>query len=198
MGLDQSQVSDHLANAALIAGDEDALTQAAIHEPAAFAQLYRRYVDKVYRYALIKVSNVEDAQDITTQTFLAAMENISKYQRQSSFGSWLLGIAQHKVVDHFRRLKDAVSLDQIADILPDDVSVDEIVDRRIQVSDIQTALQQLAPDRAEALSLRIFSELSAAEIGHILGKTEAAAKMLVHRAFQDLRTLLTGSDEVQS
>jgi RNA polymerase sigma-70 factor (ECF subfamily) len=201
MGFIQSQVPDDLSNAAntaLLAGDEDALVQAAIHEPAAFAQLYRRYVDRVYRYLLIKVGNVEDAQDLTAQTFLAAMENIRQYQRQSAFGGWLIGIAQNKANDHFRRLKEDISLDQIADILPADFSLDEIVDHRIQVSDILAALQELSPDRAEALTLRLFSELSAAEIGRLLGKSEAAAKMLVHRAFQDLRARLGNVDEVQS
>lgn len=198
MGFVQSQPHDEWSEGAFLAGDEDVLVQSAIHDPAAFAQLYRRYVDRVYRYLLIKVGNIDDAQDITAQTFLAAMENIRKFERQGTFGAWLIGIAQNKAHDHFRRLKEVVSLDQIADMLPDAVSLDEVVDHRIQVTDIVAALRELSPDRAEALSLRIFSELSAAEIGRILGKSEAAAKMLVHRAMQDLRMLLgASSEEVQ-
>jgi RNA polymerase sigma-70 factor (ECF subfamily) len=197
MGIVQSQMSEDWSDPTMLAGDEESLIQSAIYEPAAFAQLYRRYVDRVYRYLLIKVGNVEDAQDLTAQTFLAAMESIKQYQRQGTFGAWLIGIAQNKANDHFRRLKEVVSLDDIADILPADFSLDDIVDQSLQVSDIVSALKELSPDRAEALTLRIYSELSAAEIGRILGKSEAAAKMLVHRAIQDLRTRLASSDEVQ-
>src|SRR5687767_3163574 len=109
MGFFPSQYSEDLPDPPLIASDEEALVEAAVHEPTAFAQLYRRYVDRVYRYLLVKVGNVDDAQDLTAQTFLAAMENIRQYQRHGSFGGWLIGIAQNKVGDHFRRLKEVVS-----------------------------------------------------------------------------------------
>ncbi|MEM9922954.1 MAG: sigma factor [Cyanobacteria bacterium P01_D01_bin.50] len=65
--------------------------------------MYRRHVTNVYRYLFSRVENVDDAQDLTTQTFLAAKESIANYQRRGSLAAWLMGIARHKATDSFRR-----------------------------------------------------------------------------------------------
>jgi RNA polymerase sigma-70 factor (ECF subfamily) len=60
---------------------------------------------------------------------------------------------------------------------------------------VARALQALAPDRAEALALRIFGGLDIAEVGEVMGKSEAAVKMLVHRAVNDLHERLAFRSE---
>ena len=169
--------------------DPDApLADAARRDPDAFAELYRRHVDRVYRYLLSRVGNVQDAQDITAQTFTAALEGIGHYNGQGVFAAWLLGIARRKAADFFRGSRTVVSLDMVEEILIDPSS--DSADDRLQMAEVVRAMRQLSPDRAEALALRVFGGLSAAEAGQIMGKGEDAINMLVHRAMRDLRERL--------
>ncbi len=83
---------------------EQASVRRAQEDPSAFADLYRQHVKQVYRYVLARVSNVGDAQDLTSQTFLTALESLPNYRGQGAFGAWLMGIARHKVMDHYRQV----------------------------------------------------------------------------------------------
>ena len=159
----------------------------------AFAELYRRHVDRVYRYLLARTGSIQDAQDITSQTFLAALEGIGGYRQEAGFAAWVLGIARRKLADHYREhfgrgdilpLDDAETSAQ-ADPLPEDIVSDHLQhERMLQI------LRSLSPDRAEALTLHIFGELTAAEVGQVMGKSSAAVRMLIHRALNDLRVRL--------
>ncbi len=169
--------------------DPDApLAHAARRDPDAFAELYRRHVDRVYRYLLSRVGHVQDAQDLTAQTFTAALEGIGHYNGQGVFAAWLLGIARRKAADFFRGSRSDLSLELVEDVLVD-VSTAHIEDR-LQMAEVVHAIRQLSPDRAEALALRVFGGLSAAEAGQVMGKGEDAINMLVHRAMRDLRERL--------
>lgn len=66
---------------------EQASVRRAQEDPSAFADLYRQHVKQVYRYVLARVSNVGDAQDLTSQTFLTALESLPNYRGQGAFGA---------------------------------------------------------------------------------------------------------------
>src|SRR5512146_915126 len=68
----------------------------------AFAELYRRHVTRVYRYHLVHTGNVSDAEDLTSQTFMAALEALGSYRAAGSFAAWLMGIAMRKRLMFFR------------------------------------------------------------------------------------------------
>lgn len=178
-------------------GESDAsLARRAAHDPQAFGELYHRHMLSIYRYHLARTGEVQDAQDLTAQTFLAALESIASY-RGGSFLSWLFGIASHKVADHFRHKREHLSLEEVVEIHHPDPLPEEIASQRLQMQRISQALQALTPERAEAVVLRIFGGLSAAEVGRRLGKSEAAAKMLVHRGLSDLQQRLALEPEVE-
>lgn len=171
----------------MITHDDETLAQKAASDVEAFSELYRRYLHRVYSYLLVKVGQAEDAQDLTAQTFVAMLETIAHYKSQDKFAAWLLGIAKHKAHDHWRRKRINVSL-EMAESLPDPTPPpEETVFAQLQREGIAEKLRTLKPDRAEALTLRIFGELSFTEVGQVMGKSEAAAKMLVYRAYEDLR-----------
>lgn len=170
---------------------EAALARRAKDHPAAFAELYRRHVDHIYRYLLLRTGNVEDAQDLTTQTFIAALEHISSYQPRRPFRMWLLGIARHKAADFFRKNPITLPLETAETLPHPDPLPDETVSQNMQLEHVAKLLHQLSPERAEAFTLRVFGEFTAGEIGQMMGKSEAAVKMLVHRAWNDLRQRLT-------
>lgn len=170
--------------------DDDTLVRQALADRAAFAELYRRHMRPVYHYLLSRTRDAEDAQDLTAQTFMSALENLGKYRPRGKFIAWLLTIARHKAVDHFRKNRTIVSLEHAEDLPHPGPSPDESLNIRLQLEQVAAALEQLSPERAEALSLRLFAELTGPEIAEVMGKSVAAVKMLIHRAWGDLRDQL--------
>jgi RNA polymerase sigma-70 factor, ECF subfamily len=152
----------------------------------AFAELYRRHLNRIYRYVLIQVGDVSDAEDITAQTFLSALNSLKSY-RGGGFIAWLFGIARKKTADHFRKSRKEIAFDGLEDRSEEALHLDELIGGALTVERVRMALQKLPPDRAEALTLHIFSGLSYAEVGKVMGRSEAAAKMLAYRALTDLR-----------
>lgn len=150
--------------------DDDELAQRAISNKLAFEVLYERHVNRVYRYLLVRTQDEQDAQDLTAQTFVAAWEQLTAYRPQGKFSAWLLRIARNKAVDHFRRMKTIVPID-MAEKLPHPSPLPEaIVTDRLTVEKACQLLGSLPPDRAEAITLRIFSDLTIGEIAATMGK----------------------------
>lgn len=171
--------------------DDAFLANRAVIDSSAFAELYRRHFDRIYRYHMAHTGNIVDAQDLTAQTFIAALEGITSFRGEGSFCAWLLGIARRKMALHFRSRRPEMPLVN-ANNLPDHApSPEEKSYQNIQLSQISRAFHQIKPERAEALELCIFGDLTAAEAGQVLGKSEAAIKMLVCRGLKDLRQKCT-------
>lgn len=168
--------------------DDALLAQEARADPEAFAELYRRHVRSIYRYHLAHTGNVKDAEDLTSQTFMAALEGIRSYRGAGPYITWLIGIASRKRALFFRGNKPDVSLNAALHMPTPSLPTDKAASRRLQMDQILGALRNISQDRAEALILCFFSGLSTVEAGLVLGKSEAAVRMLISRGLQDLRT----------
>jgi RNA polymerase sigma-70 factor, ECF subfamily len=173
--------------------EDQALVRAAHRDPAAFAQLYRKYLRPVFGFTLARVGNCEEAEDLTSQTFLAALQGIDHFRGQSKFSTWLFGIARNKCADYFRRRQRArqeIEIDTAGKEPAPGPQLDDLVERQARFEELARKTRLLPADEAEALSLRIFGGLSAAEAGQVMGKSESAVKMLVLRATRNLRPRL--------
>lgn len=170
--------------------DDAALAQAARTDHAAFEALYRRYVTRVYRYCYTHTGNARDAEDLTAQTFLAALEGIGRYRARGTFSAWLFGIAWRKCKDHHRtrhrRPQEPLSE---ARQRPDPAAPDlERLSHRQQILDcVQRVLHLLSEDRQEVVRLRFWGGLNTAETATVMGRRKGAVKMLLSRAIADLR-----------
>ena len=167
--------------------DEIDLAHEARANAEAFGELYRRHVTRVYRYHMAHTGNVKDAEDLTSQTFIAALEGIRSFRGSGSFAAWLLGIAARKKAMFFRGIKPEVPIEMAEQIPSPNLGADQLVNQRLRLDAISHALKQISPERADAIALCFFSELTYTEVGAVLKKSEAAAKMLVTRGLQDLR-----------
>jgi RNA polymerase sigma-70 factor, ECF subfamily len=166
---------------------DEELAQEARYRSEAFAELYQRNLNAVYRYHLSRVGNVHDAQDLTAKTFLAAQEAIASFRGRGKFAAWLMGIASRKTVDYFRCQRSTLPL-EAADEIPDDwMTPEEFAAQQLSLEQVAHALSRLTVDRAEAIALQIFGGLSIPEAAQVMGKSEGAVKMLVCRALKDLR-----------
>ena len=188
-------ISALLTEAPATIEDDRALVQAARTDLRAFNGLYERHVTRVYRYLLVRVGNVADAEDLTSQTFLVAMENLDKYRGERPFLAWLFGIARHKVADKYRRQKPEVILETAGDLVDTQEAPDTLVSQKLQIEAVAQKLQTLSPDRAEAISLRLFGGLDIPEIARLMRRQEPAVRMLLHRGLQDLQTRLDPNQE---
>jgi RNA polymerase sigma-70 factor (ECF subfamily) len=128
---------------------------------------------------------------------MAAMKGLNTYQGQSPFPAWLLGIARNKAADLFRRQHPDIELDKAEEISDSGEGLDEVVDRQMAVEQVARKLQTISPDRAEALSLRLFAGLEVPEIAQMMNKNEAAVRMLVFRGLRDLQAQLNVTEETE-
>lgn len=173
------------------------LARQAITDIEAFAELYRRHLNRVYRYHIAHTGNIKDAEDLTSQTFVAALEGIRSFRGAGTFAAWIMGIASRKRLMFFRGNKLEASLESAAHYPSADPLTETLADERLRFEALARALRQISPDRAEALVLTYFSGLSHAETSRVLRKSEAAVKMLVSRGLQDLRGRTSLSLEVE-
>jgi RNA polymerase sigma-70 factor (ECF subfamily) len=164
-------------------------------DPCQFVALYQRHYRRVYVYHLARTGNEQDAQDLTSETFMAALDSLAAYRPEAgnshehSFAAWLFGIARHKLADFFDNWVPQSSLEEVGErplstteYLPEQAAV-----QRSDLTRLRQVLALLPEERADALSLRYFSELSLAEVAQVMDKSEAAVKMLIHRGLQELR-----------
>lgn len=155
-----------------------------------FDALYTAHVDAIYRYLYRRTLVRMTAEDLTSTTFLKALEKIDKFDpAKGGFGGWVMTIAKNVLVDHYRSLKPVVDIDDVWDLSSDD-DVAGNLEHRETHSALREALKSLPKDKREIVLLRIWDNLSYAEIAALTGKTEGNAKVIFSRALKDLRTLL--------
>ena len=156
-----------------------------------FTAVYQRHVAPIYRYLLARTGSVEDAQDLTAETFHAALESFTAYNpAQGNAAAWLTGIARHKLADHFRRSRRTDPNARIDDQPDHAASPEEVTARHLQMVQVSAALRSLPAERAEALSLHFFAGLSLSEAAQVMKRSEEAVKKLIHRGLADLRRRL--------
>ena len=178
--------------------DEDVertLVERARADPSAFAELYRRYLPRVYAFAYRRTGVVEAAEDITSAAFERALRNIGAYRWQpGGFGPWLFRIAANELADHYRRAGRAASARArgAATRLYADQPADpaDLVGARDAVVEVLDAMDGLSPRYQLALSLRYLAGLTPDEAAAAMGVSKATMAVVVHRATRALRTAL--------
>ena len=167
--------------------DERLLVERAKSDPDAFAILYDRHVDGVYRFVCARLGNAAAAEDVTAEVFVKALRGISGYRdRGRPFACWLYRIAANAVADHFRH--EPVSR-ELSDGLPDPATqVEATAIRRLEVQDVWRLIERLPPQQRVAMTLRFRDDRSAREAAEVMGKSEAAVKLLIYRAVGRLRS----------
>ncbi len=177
--------------------DETQLAREAISNVDAFTELYQRHATRVYRYHLAHTGNVKDAEDLTSQTWMAVLESIRSFRGTGSFAAWIMGIASKKRLMYFRGNKRELPLESALHIPSPGLTPDKEASQRLQMETISRTLRLISPDRAEAVILSFFGGLSNLEISRVLNKSEAAVKMLISRGVQDLRERTSHALEVE-
>jgi RNA polymerase sigma-70 factor, ECF subfamily len=168
--------------------------RAQMGDQVALTQIYEENFDRIYRYIAIKIGDRTEAEDMTQQVFLHALQAISSYREQGMrFASWLYRIAHNQIVDYLRKkTKHAtVPLDESLPIPAVGGDPKYLVEQKITIEEIIVATKKLTAAQQEVISLRFASELSITEVAGVMRKSEGAIKALQHSAVIALRKALT-------
>ena len=148
-----------------------------------FNELYDAYADDVYRYVLSLCKNKHIAEDITGTTFLNAIKAADKFKGECNVKVWLCQIAKNTYYNMAKRNKLAAKI--YAEPPGDGLEL-RLLDKS-QAFEIHKTLHLLGEPYKEVFSLRVFAELSFAEIGELFKKSESWARVSFHRAKNKIR-----------
>jgi RNA polymerase sigma-70 factor (ECF subfamily) len=170
--------------------DEVDLIKRAKSDKEAFGQLYERYVDKIYSYVYYRTGNEPDAEDLTARVFFRAMQHIVTYEERGfPFSAWLYRIAHNLVAnwhrDHSRR--QVFSIDNLEHWHVTQEGPESAAEQMGDREALLQAIQRLPADRQDLLIFKFVEQLTNAEIGVIMDRSEGAIKSLYYRTLQELR-----------
>jgi RNA polymerase sigma-70 factor (ECF subfamily) len=170
--------------------NEAELVARAKTDPEAFGVLYERYIKPIYNYIYYRTGNPQDAEDLTERVFQRARQHLPNYtERGVPFSAWLYRIA-HNVVANWHRdegRRRALPLDSVTVSDLQAEAPETTVEERREHELLLRALQRLSGERQQLIILKFVEQLSNAEIGVIMNRSEGAIKSLYHRTLLALR-----------
>jgi RNA polymerase sigma-70 factor (ECF subfamily) len=179
-----------------VAGDSTLLNRARSYDPVALAELYDRYAPAIYAYIYRRVGDAALAEDLTGELFLRMLRAIRDgVAWQRSFNAWLYRAAHNLVVDHYRRTGRAEQVPLDESTVEGGRRPDKAVERRLEAEQLRRALEQLTPEQQEVLALRFGEDLTAREVGRLIGKTTGAVEALQRRGLAALRRIMAPERE---
>ncbi len=191
-------MSRGLANGGCQVQDEESLVQRAKQrDQEAFAQLYEEHFDRIYRYLALRIGDKIEAEDMTQQVFLNALQSISSFKWKGvPFAAWLFRIAHNQVVDYLRKKQRRVAVPLDETLVSSDSNPQLMAERSLDIEQLLVAAGRLTEAQREVISLRFAGGLSVAQVAKIMGKSQGAVKALQHSAIVTLRkVLLVGKNE---
>lgn len=162
---------------------------------AALLALYDDAAGEVFGYLLARCRNRTVAEDVTSEVFMGAVDAVASGHVETVTTAWLIGIARHKLVDHWRRSeREQRRLTAVADESAT-AAEDDPWDARLDVLAARDTLEQLGAHHRSALTLRYLDGLSVPEVASVLDRTVHATEALLMRAKRAFREIY--EEEVQ-
>jgi len=154
--------------------------------PRALLALYDEALPAVYGYFVRRCGDRGTAEDLTSDTFLAAMDAARKDSPPSITVPWLIGVARHKLADHYRRRHDRFTV-PVAD-LPEPVDPSDEWDVELDRIVAESVLARLPEHHRAVLCLRYLDDRSVPECADLIGRTVHATEALLVRARRAFRS----------
>ncbi len=152
-----------------------------------FWTLYDRYVDKIYRFIYVKTSKKEVSEDLTSEVFIKALNNINRFKVQSwaTFKSWIYRIAHNLVIDYYRCQKEDLALDDYMNLWKIE-DFWKALDDKEKVKKVLDFLDTLKKEHKEIVIMRIWDNLSYKEISDIIWLEESNCKQIFCRTIKKI------------
>ena len=161
---------------------------APLREKPPFEELYRRYYSNLLFYAMRKLGNREDAEDVVADTFAYCLDRYDRYDpEKSAVSTWLYLVLNSRIKNHYRDRKETVDIGALENLLE---SEGEELEHSVYLQQLREtlakAISRLPERQQQVVILRYFREKSSAEIGEILGISAGNARVLLTRALDSL------------
>lgn len=169
----------------------------------AFAEIYDKYIKKIYRFIVFRVPSKEQAEDLTQEVFMGLLEYIKKTEVYvESVQALIYKIARNKIAGYYEKNKQLKNLEFLANNLADSqvetdnllisaIDLETEIDEKKNIELIISALNQWSnKEFKEIITLRYIEQLSHAEIASILNKTENNIRVMAHRALKEFKKIL--------
>ena len=151
---------------------------------------YDQYADAIFRHCYLRLNNREVAKELMQDTFLKTFQYVGKGKDVENVRALLYRIANNLIIDYVRRSKET-SLDALQEAGFDPTgSDDRQLAGRLDDQRVAETLHKLDKDTRELIVMRFISDMKPREIAEVLGISPNVASVRIHRALQDLKSLL--------
>lgn len=177
----------------LTVGNERALVERARKDPAAFARLYKHYLQRVYNYMRYRLPDVQTADDLTAQVFHQALESLENYdEKRAPFGAWLFGIAHNVVKNYYRRQERArwLSLDSLRHRFSLNAQPEEAFLHNERQRLVLQAVARLTEREREIVALKFGGGLNNRQIAALTGLSAGNVGVILYRSMKQLKVML--------
>lgn len=161
-------------------------------DPDAFAELYDTYVASVYRFVYFKLSNKEEAEDITSEIFMKAWDYLTQDDNDTvgNFRALIYSMARNRVIDAYREraARKEFPIEDAAQV-PSSVNIHIEADIRIEAQKLLDLLKRLKQEYQEVIHLKHIEGLTIREIAKVLDKSSGSVRVTLHRAVRKLQEL---------
>jgi RNA polymerase sigma factor (sigma-70 family) len=193
----QVMVGTSPADATATSVDADAsLVERARTDPQAFARLYRRYADPVYRYCFRRLGTREAAEDATQLIFEKALHALPTFRATGSIRGWIFAIAHNALSDHFRTSHPHRPFDDALQVVDPSASPEDLAIQAEEGRQIRALMVKLTPRERQLLELRL-AGLTDYEIAESLGQSYGSVRTMQFRTVVKLRSLLAAANSTR-
>jgi RNA polymerase sigma-70 factor (ECF subfamily) len=175
----------------------------------AFGVLYERHYDRVLGYLYRQTLRIATAEELTSNTFYAALRGLGRFRGEAPFGLWLYRIATNELRMHLRARRRHPRPERLEviteelgrvrflrDLGPEDPEAAR--EKAEQFARVRRAISRLGKRYQDVLVLRYFEGLDNEQVAHVLGRRVGTVKSLVHRGLSRLRAALDEADVTES
>lgn len=168
--------------------DQRLVKRARAHHKQAWLQLVKRYEGLVFNHALRMTGNREDAMDVMQEVFISVFRNLHLWRGDSSFKTWLMTIAQHRCVEHFRRQRPQAQEDVLEHIASDDDwhNPEAVYRGQAQGQQLVRAMQALPFEQRQVVELKFFQHLTLEQIAQ---QTDCSVNTIKSRFYKAIAAL---------
>ncbi len=186
--VDRTLVAWKAMSEAILEGlDDEELARQGVDDPEALALLYRRHVGGVYRCCFRRMGNREAAEDATHVVFERVIGALPRYQATSTFKAWLFTIAHNVTIDHMRRARPAMPLDDAPPLHDPAPTPEESAIEADERRQLRKLVATLGVQERAVIELRL-SGLNDREIAEVLGISHGSVRTRQYRALERLRS----------
>ncbi len=170
---------------------EDVIVERAKTDADAFGELYDHYFGQIYRFTYSRLHDQDAAEEVTQEVFMKALKAMPRYKPSGHpFSAWLYQIAANAIFDHYRQHRATQSLDAAIEVADPQRPVAERVIQSAEAARVWAAIDSLPEQQRTAMTLKLGEDLKLSQIAVVMGKSEGAVKLLIHRGMVGVRQRL--------